>query len=219
MTPNTDAPFSLLGPQPLPDNVLGILRFCSHIKEKATNHSAVLIPYGGTHTSTPIIFHSAFPFSLFFAGSFPWSYSLSSLTWSCPCLLAQERFQKASTVTRHFLYFYSPDPFQASSLTPVCHVFSIYPSSIMSTPLSVGDGHWCWGWWESRGHRETKKPNIQQMAGALLNLPMSLSLAQHKRPDLWGPPLHHLTPTVTPSVEALAPPLLLRYDCTLRAWQ
>lgn len=36
----------------------GIQRFCSHIMEIPTTHKAVLIPNGGTHTSTPIIFHS-----------------------------------------------------------------------------------------------------------------------------------------------------------------
>lgn len=163
--------------------------------EIPTTHRALLIPHGGTHTSTPIIFHSFLSVFVWFSNLQSltghvfghWAFffqriSLSSLTWP---------FHSCCTATfSTWLHF---GPFQAFAKSfPVPLLRSV--SICLYTSLS--DGHWVLR--PVRGHGDRKRqrtPNIQQMAGAPLNLPMSPSLAKHKAWRYMG---LHFTPSPQP---------------------
>lgn len=85
----------------------------------------------------------------------------------------------------------------------------------MSTPLQCFPLH---SQWWTLGHRDTGRQrtlNIQQMAGALLNLPMSLSPPKHKGTAMPGAPLHPLTRTATP-INQIPYLMLLSYDGPLK---
>lgn len=133
-------------------------------------HRAVLIPHGGTHTPTPIIFHSLclyfqplFFFLFFLSGSLTFSpfqamYLVTRLFYSEPFIvishfvfpLVAELFQEGSTLTRHLFqssHQNSPNPFQVSSSTSVSALFLVLIRLLLSCPFlsTVSDGHWATG--------------------------------------------------------------------------
>lgn len=69
-------------------------------------------------------------------------------------------------------------------------------------------------WW-TLGHRDTKTLNIQQMAGAQPNLPMSPSPPKHKSPVIPGAPLHPPPQLWPQSIKSLNF-MLLNYDCRFK---
>lgn len=183
MTSNTDALLSLRQQsQPLMMWV-EFRDFCSHIIEIASTQSRSF-PLWMAHRLVSIIFPSlavlsvALFFFFFVCFSdlrsfsstghqvFSPRLSLSSLTW--------------------FLSFVPTEK-------------SFYPHNILLGCLRLRlfsvptDGHWVLRPVGHAGRQRT--PNIQQMAGAQLNLPMSPLLAKHKSPEPGEPPIHHLTVT------------------------
>jgi len=96
---------------------------------------------------------------------------------------------------------------------------SVLQSHSSHSPLlsfSLFDGHWVLRPVQrSKDMGRQRTPDIHQMVGAPLHLPVSLLLAKHKSLSLRGAPLHPLTPAVTPSIKSLIW-CLLYFDCTFK---
>lgn len=113
--------------------------------------------------------------------------SLSSPTW-CSLDAAQELFQEVSTLTRQL---FQPSPPVLFLKSQLC----FQSPYVFSSPLlsSISGGHW--GLRPVRDTGRQRTINIQQMAGAPLNLPVTLA-GQTQRPSATTG--LHFTPTVTP---------------------